>query len=696
MAGEEALNIDVRNLQLRRAWIQNGELDDLQYDPHLQEERLRKKAGQPGSIAITFEDEVGNERTGKRWVDIIAKLREPDFPVPPEITYLNRIGERIVTGTIEVDQIPGVRKQVASLKAATEIYLHLYNSLPAVSCDSESLGPARFLGLNGKGVVVGVVDFGCDVRHGNFRDSKGKTRLHCLWDQTQDSPEEQQPKEYGYGREFTAEMINKALKVSDDKVYETLGYTPTIAAHGTHVMDVAAGNGSEMNLFGGKVGVNSDQKSHPGVAPEAQLVFVHLRTFNEGLLGNSSYLLDAVDYIFKKAEKLGMPAVVNLSLSTTGGPHDGSTLVEEGFAALVNARPGRAIVISAGNSYLQEGHISGTVREGESRAILWRTDPRYTDPRSTKNEMEVWYRGDRDLQVTLTAPNGKVLGTVDPGETYEIYSGDVRVGRISNRVQDPNNGDNQIDIRLPHLANAPWPWKIELSSMKGDVDFHAWIEQDDHGLSRFEGPIDPQYTIGAISCSDATLTVGAFDTSEMACLALPFEASSAGPTRQGKQKPDLSAPGVGIVAARAHKGTTVMSGTSMAAAHVTGLVALLFDLALRSGRGPLKYADLRAFLLDTARKDPDSKGWDARRGQGKIDGVRSMESLLTPAPGPIEIEPEMVSDFLASLASLTGQPVPESLDEDENGQGDSGKTDALIKFAQEKIKNGKGFNILLN
>ena len=232
--------------------------------------------------------------------------------------------------------------------------------------------------------------------------------------------------------------------------------------------------------------------------------------------------------------------------------------------------------------------------------------------------------------------------------------------------------------------------------MKGDVDFHAWIEQDDHGLSRFEGPIDPQYTIGAISCSDATLTVGAFDTSEMACLALPFEASSAGPTRQGKQKPDLSAPGVGIVAARAHKGTTVMSGTSMAAAHVTGLVALLFDLALRSGRGPLKYADLRAFLLDTARKDPDSKGWDARRGQGKIDGVRSMESLLTPAPGPIEIEPEMVSDFLASLASLTGQPVPESLDEDENGQGDSGKTDALIKFAQEKIKNGKGFNILLN
>ena len=488
MTNEEIMSIDVRKLHLESAKIQNGELDEFHYDPHLAEERLRKRAGQPGSPAITLTE------NNKQLVDIIAKLKKPGL-LPREIKYRNRIGDLIVTGTIEVDQILAVRKQVASLKAATEIHLHLYNSLPAIHCDADSLGAHQSLGLNGQGVIIGVVDFGCDFRHDNFRDSEGKTRLLSLWDQTTDLPRNKQPKGYGYGREFKAEEINQALQAPRDEAYSKLGYIPALAAHGTHVMDIAAGNGRELSFFGGKEAQGTDQYSHPGIAPEAHLIFVQLRTFAANFLGNSSYLLDAVDYIFKKADDLGMPAVVNLSLSTSGGPHDGTTLVEEGFRALVEAKPGRAIVISAGNSYLKDGHLSGKVGEGETRTILWHTDPRNADPETTKNEMELWYPGDRDLQVTLTAPNGRKLGSIDPGETYEIFAGDLRVGRISNRVQDPSNQDNQIDIRLPHLLNAPGPWKVEISSLKGNVDFQAWIEQDDHGLSRFEGPTDPRCTL---------------------------------------------------------------------------------------------------------------------------------------------------------------------------------------------------------
>lgn len=186
-----------------------------------------------------------------------------------------------------------------------------------------------------------------------------------------------------------------------------------------------------------------------------------------------------------------------------------------------------------------------------------------------------------------------------------------RYGSISHREDDPNNGDNQIEIQLPHIENLEdHAWKIELVN-KGaaEVEAHAWINQDDRGLSRLEEP-DPFYTLGSISCGKKTIAVGAFDTTERTSLYRPFEATSAGPTRRpskdkspyneeiptSRDKPELSAPGVAIVAARAHGGVTIMSGTSMAAAHVTGRVALLFELAQRTGRGLLPIDETRRLL----------------------------------------------------------------------------------------------------
>jgi hypothetical protein len=212
-------------------------------------------------------------------------------------------------------------------------------------------------------------------------------------------------------------------------------------------------------------------------------------------------------------------------------------------------------------------------------------------------------------------------------------------GRIDHRENDPNNGDNQIDIQLPHLEGA---WSIELSNEGGeDVPFHAWIEQDDSGQSYFEGPTDPFFTLGSISCSRKILTVGAFDTSEMAAIAPPFSATSAGPTRPSRRgtvkshdKPDLSAPGVGIVAARAHGGVTVMDGTSMAAAHVTGVVALLFDLAQRRGDDPLPIDLTREILIGAATAKSPSAPVAAdlvrqrRLGAGTINAAEAARALL--------------------------------------------------------------------
>ena len=53
----------------------------------------------------------------------------------------------------------------------------------------------------------------------------------------------------------------------------------------------------------------------------------------------------------RQAERLGMPAVVNLSLGSDFGTHDGTSALEQALASFIGPQfPGRAIVVAAGNS----------------------------------------------------------------------------------------------------------------------------------------------------------------------------------------------------------------------------------------------------------------------------------------------------------------------------------------------------------
>ncbi|SDF78149.1 Serine protease, subtilisin family [Lentzea fradiae] len=142
-----------------------------------------------------------------------------------------------------------------------------------------------------------------------------------------------------------------------------------------------------------------------------------------------------------------------------------------------------------------------------------------------------------------------------------------------------------------------------------------------------EGPAGA--TIGTPGSADAALTVGAVDSADDIA-----DFSSRGPTAAGTLKPDLTAPGDGIVAALHTAGTAgppaadgyvSFSGTSMAAPHVAGAAALL-----REQHPELPGTELKARLVGNTTPNPALTPFD--QGTGRVDLAKVITQDITATP----------------------------------------------------------------
>jgi subtilisin family serine protease len=555
-------------------------------------------------------------------VAAVLRLRSPDA-APRGARIVTRFGE-VATCRLKRSDILDVRadESVESMKGPRLFTPDEYFDTPGFADFGEAVRETDVRrppdeSAEGRGVVVGVIDWGVDFAHPDFLNDDGTTRLLAVWDQRA-RPAVAASNPYGYGEIFHPETLNRALARSDP--YAALGYHPADAdldrsgTHGTHVLSIAAGNGRA----GGP----------QGVAPSADLVFVHLSMWGRedpNRLSDSVTIIEAIDFIARTAGPRSW--VVNMSLGRHAGPHDGTTLVEQALDAAVMAAPGRAVVQSAGNYFDRRAHASGQLRPGESRTLLWKTD----EADITPNEMDIWYPGQDHISVEVRAPDGSRSRRVELDERDSLVIGGREVCKIYNRAGDPNNRHNHIDIFL-YPGGPAGDWDVLLTGEDiVDGRFHAWIERDAacRGCQSHFEPSDAvtSTTTGTICNGFRTIAVGAYNAHAPEFEMAPY--SSGGPTRDGRIKPDLVAPGVRILAARSrprphHPEDSLLtrkSGTSMAAPHVTGTVALMHEVARR----PLWIKETRRLLLTGTRSVPASPEFVVRAGSGVLDTARAIE-----------------------------------------------------------------------
>jgi subtilisin family serine protease len=484
----------------------------------------------------------------------------------------------------------------------------------------------------GSNVLIGLIDVqGFDFAHADFLDEHGQTRFECIWDQggeTRDPPDG-----FGYGAELRRQDLEAAMAAS--------GLPPTVfeaqsemaeGSHGTHVASIAAGNRGVCR----NARIAAVLISLPEADQERRLSFY-----------DSTRLAHAVDYLLEVGAKLGRPVSINISLGTNGHAHDDSAPVNR-WIDLALTQPGRSVCVAAGNAGQERGatdddlgwllgrvHTEGRVPARELTVDVEWNVVGDTIADVSENELELWYGPQDRFAVQVKPPGLDWTEPVEPGQYIENRQlPDSTFLSVYNEIYHPANGSNYVSIYLspqlehePIVGVRPGQWLVRVIGREvRDGRFHAWIERDDPGQIddtsawRFpsffsERSMVDKSTISTLACGRRIVAVANLDEQSRR-IAIT---SSQGPTRDGREKPDLAAPGTDIVAAKGFGEPgewLAMSGTSMASPYVAGVVGLMLAV-----NNELTGAQITGILKRTAKPLPGASfDWRDDAGFGQIDG----------------------------------------------------------------------------
>ncbi len=514
----------------------------------------------------------------------------------------------------------------------------------------------KMMSFTGAGVVTGLYDTGLDPNHAAFRNADGSSRVKALFEARND----------GNTARVTSYTTPEAIaKYTTDDEWES---------HGTHVAGIMAGSrnvkGRYAQTVSGQTTRTEGDIPYYGVAYNSDLVIGCGDFFDASILAG-------VAAVVNHAKQLGQPAVVNLSLGGNTGPHDANSqtailldgLSEDAMICVAAGNEGESPMAIQKNFSRMSGLNLNTFMTGAtSDALPMVYSAEFWSGNATQFECSLVIYDKLDQKIvssqkvtgneTYTASNWEALGDVFTG-SVSVSSG---IDKQTNRFYVVMNNN------LRYNSSSTKVFGVNITGKAGEkcyayINTYSTAPQQVFFTSQnVTGYLNgtPDGSINGFGCGKKVLSVGSYTSRTSApyigngnytgsgTIGAISSFSSYGELADGRQLPDICAPGQQIVSSisqyyynKQKLGERVnalstefdhtsayypFQGTSMATPFAAGIVALMLE-----ANPDLTSDEILTILRDKkyATTDAQTNGVDFKRwGAGKINAIKAVCAAL--------------------------------------------------------------------
>ncbi len=481
-----------------------------------------------------------------------------------------------------------------------------YNTPSILSMiNGENLDNESVLGLDGKDIVIGIVDTGIDILNEEFLNEYGRTRIKYAWDQSVNSSSgDGYAGEFPFGTYYTEEQLNRFVEEGNSVLRGEDN-------HGNYLASIAAGRNN-------------------GIAVNSDLVVVKLKKAKEnlkelyGVRQGEAYseadIMLAIAYILQCSYRLRKTVSILIGFGTNSGSHTGSAALEA-YINNIGILRGVCVSVAGGNEGSAGHHTDGDIEDNEQAVI------EINVPEKTAFTLEIWGKAPGVYAIGMDIAGGEIIDRIPPRfDRSQIIKPIFGGGTIyvDYFLVEGQSGDELILVRFFDTPRGLY--RITLTAT-GTVEkqYRAWLPVSSfvpEGLV-FTNPV----TWGTVTVPGTAVTPivsGAYNYSDGSI----YVNGSRGYTANSVVKPDLAAPGVNITGAGPYGTKVTGSGSSISAACAVGAAALMQQWSRDRGLSPyINGNQIRQYLIRGADRENSRRYPDRYYGFGTLNLRKTFESL---------------------------------------------------------------------